>query len=165
MKRIQAVVLGLTLSLGAASAAAEPVSLDVVLAPKDQIRLDFQDGSKHFVLLSHRQGNAAANGAFAGASVVEYGLHDVVPGDGAEASGYLAATTTGGDVAYFKWRLRAQFVAGPDGKAKIIDNGYWELAGGTGQFASMRGVGTLQLEFVSKADRRDILEGGISAAP
>jgi hypothetical protein len=57
------------------------------------------------------------------------------------------------------------FVAGPDGKAKFIDNGYWELTGGTGQFASMRGVGTMLIEFVSKTDRRYVLEGDISPAP
>lgn len=165
MRRMQAVVLGLTLCFGAAGAVAEPVTLDAVLAPKEVIRLDFQDGTKHFVLLSHREGSAQGSGAFTGAKVVEYGLHDVVPGDGGKASGYLEATTTEGDIAYFKWQLRAQFVAGPDGKTKIIDNGHWELAGGTGKFASMRGVGTLLLEFPSKTDRRYILEGDISPAP
>jgi len=165
MRRLHAALFGLTLCLGASGAAAEPMSLNVVLAPKELIRLDFQDGSRHFVLLSQREGTAEAGGAFAGAKVVEYGLHDVVPGDGAMARGYLAATTTGGDVAYIKWQLRAVFVAGAEGKTGIVDNGHWELAGGTGQFAAMRGVGTLLLEFVSKTDRRYVLQGDISPAP
>jgi hypothetical protein len=165
MRRLQAVLLGLTLCLGAAGAAAEPVTLDVVLSPKDQIQLDFKDESGHFVLLSQREGSADGSDLFAGAKVVEYGMHDIVRGNGGEASGYLEATTTGGDIAYFRWRLRAFFVAGPDGKAKVIDNGYWELAGGTGQFATKRGVGTMLLEFVSKTDRRYVLEGDISPAP
>ncbi len=165
MGRIQAVLLGLSLCLGGGGAAAEPVTLDVVLSPKDQIQLDFKDESGHFVLLSQREGSADGSGLFAGAKVVEYGMHDIVPGDGGEASGYLEATTTGGDIAYFRWRLRAFFVAGPDGNTKVIDNGHWELAGGTGQFAAMRGVGTMLLEFVSKTDRRYVLEGDISPAP
>ena len=165
MRYIQAAFLGATLCLGATTAAAEPMTLDVVLSPKDAIRLDFKDNENHLVLLSHRQGNAEDSGMFAGAKVVEYGMHDVTMGDGGHARGYLEATTSNGDVAYFKWQLRALFVAGPDGDARVIDNGHWELAGGTGKFASMRGVGTLLLEFVSKTDRRYLLEGDISPAP
>lgn len=165
MRPIQAALLGLALCLGATGAAAEPMILDVVLSPKDQISLDFKDDSRHFVILMQREGSADRSGVFKGAKVVEYGMHDVTRGDGGKASGYLEATTTGGDIAYFRWRLRALFVAGPDGKAKVINNGYWELTGGTGQFATMRGVGTMLLEFVSKTDRRFVLEGDISPAP
>jgi len=165
MRRISAALLGSILCLGATGAAAEPMTLDVVLAPKDLIQLDFKDESHHFVLLSQREGNADGSGVFAGAKVAEYGMHDIVGGAGGNALGYLEATTTGGDIAYLKWQLRALFVAGPDGKAKVIDNGHWELAGGTGKFASMRGVGTMRLEFVSKTDRRYVLEGDISPAP
>ena len=165
MRPIQAALLGLALCLGATGAAAEPMILDVVLSPKDQINLDFKDDSRHFVILMQREGSADGSGVFEGAKVVEYGMHDVTRGDGGKASGYFEATTTGGDIAYFRWRLRALFVAGPDGKAKIINNGYWELTGGTGQFATMRGVGTMLLEFVSKTDRRFVLEGDISSAP
>ncbi len=165
MRPIQAALLGLILCLGATGAAAEPMTLDVVLSPKDQINLDFKDDSRHFVILMQREGSADGSGVFEGAKVVEYGMHDVTSGDSADASGYFEATTTGGDIAYFRWRLRAVFVAGPDGKAKVINSGYWELSGGTGQFASLRGVGTLLLEFVSKTDRRYLLEGDISPAP
>ncbi|WP_147274868.1 hypothetical protein [Ferruginivarius sediminum] len=141
---------------------AEPMTLDVVLSPKDQIRLDFKDDDKHFVVLTQREGSAEAGGAFSGAKVVEYGLHDVIRGDGGNAHGYLEVTTSEGDVAYFKWQLRALFVAGPDGNVKVVDKGHWELTGGTGQFASMRGVGSLLLEFVNETDRRYLLEGDIS---
>ncbi len=165
MRPIRSALFGLALCLGANGAVAEPITLDVVLSPKDQIRLDFKDDDRHFLLLTQREGKAAGGGVFAGAQVVEYGIHDVTRGDGGKASGYLEAITTGGDIAYFRWRLRALFVAGSDGKAKVIDNGYWELTGGTGQFATMRGVGTLLLEFVSKTDRRFLLEGDISPAP
>jgi hypothetical protein len=158
-------LLAITLCLKAAGAAAEPMSLDAVLSPKDDIRLDFQHDERHFLVFTQREGNAEGAGDFAGARVVEYGMHDVVRGDGGRATGYLEATTTDGDIAYFKWHLRARFVAGPDGKTTVIDNGHWELVGGTGQFASMRGVGTLLLEFVSKTDRRYLLEGDISPAP
>ena len=158
-------LLGLAICLSASRLAAEPMTLDVVLSPKDEIRLDFKDGSEHFVLLTEREGQATAGSIFVDAKVVEYGMHDVTRGKGGKASGYLEATTTGGDIAYFRWRLRAFFVVGADGKAQVIDNGYWELAGGTGQFAAMRGVGTLLLEFVSKTNRRYLLDGDISPVP
>ena len=40
------------------AALAEPVSVEAVLTPKEQIRLDFKDGSGHFVLLVRREGVA-----------------------------------------------------------------------------------------------------------
>jgi len=139
--------------------------LDAVVSTKEDITLAFKDDDRHLVTLLRREGGADGSGVFEGAQVVEYGMHDVTSGDDAEASGYIEATTTGGDIAYFRWRLRAFFVAGPDGKAKLINNGYWELAGGTGQFATMRGVGTMKIEFVNKTDRRYVFEGDISPAP
>ncbi len=99
------------------------------------------------------------------AKVVEYGMRDIVRGDGGTVSGFLQATKMADDIAYFKWRLRALFVAGPQGEVKFIDNGYRELTGGTGQFASLRGVGSILIGFVSKTDRRYLLEGDISPAP
>lgn len=165
MRLMRIGLLGVAICLGARGAAAEAMNLTVVLAPKELMKLDFRDDSGHFVLLSQREGSADGGGVFAGAKVVEYGMHDIVAGDSGTASGYLEAATAGGDIAYFHWRLRAVFVKGADGKTKVIDNGDWQLAGGTGQFANKRGVGTLLLEFVSKTDRRYVLEGDISPAP
>jgi hypothetical protein len=144
---------------------AEPMTLDAVLAPKQQVRLDFKHDDRHFLMFTEREGSATGSGVFSSAKVSEFGMHDVVRGEGGRATGYLEAIATNGDVAYFRWELRALFVAGSDGKSRVIDNGYWELAGGTGQFENMRGVGTLLLEFVSKTDRRFLLEGDLSPAP
>ena len=166
MQPLQVGLFGfMALSLGVPGAVAEPMILDVVLSPKDQISLDFKDDGHHFVTLIQREGSADGAGVFEGAKVMEYGFHDVTVGDGGTAIGYFEATTTNGDVAYFQWQLLARFVAGPDGEAKVINDGNWELSGGTGQFATLRGVGTLTLEFVSQTDRRFVLEGDISPAP
>lgn len=157
--------IGLILCPGVTKAAPEPMILDVVLSPKNQINLDCKDNSRHFVILIQREGTADGSGVFEGVEVVEYGMHDLTRGESGKASGYFEATTTDGDAAYFWWRLRAFFIAGPDGTAEVINNGSWELTGGTGQFATMRGVGTMLLEFVSKTDRRFVLTGDISPAP
>ena len=67
-----AVLLGTTVSAGAA-----PVKFEAVVSPKEQIRLDFADGSKHFVLMVRREGKATGQGLLSGAQVTEYGRHDI----------------------------------------------------------------------------------------
>lgn len=162
---MKATLIALTLCFGATGAAAEPMVLDAVLSTQQDISLAFKDDSRHIVTLLRREGSAIGNGTFKDAKVVEYGMHDVTLGEGAEASGYIEATTTGGDIAYIRWRLLASFVAGPDGKVKPINSGYWELTGGTGSFATLRGVGTMLIEFLNKTERRYIFEGDLSPAP
>ena len=71
-----------------------------MVSPKEQIRLDFADGSKHCVAMVRREGKATGQGLFSGAAVVEYGRHDITPGVGGEPTGYLVFTHAEGDVAY-----------------------------------------------------------------
>lgn len=149
----------------AAPAAAEPMTVEAVLAPKEQMRLNFEDGSKRFVLLVRREGTAVGSGPLAGAAVNEYGMHDITPGVAGDPRGYLEFTQPGGDKAYIKWIVRAIFVPNPGGKPKLLDYGHWELVGGTGQFAGMKGVGSLQIKPASKTDRRFILQGELVPVP
>jgi hypothetical protein len=157
---VASAVIGAVLFYGAA--AAEPLKIEAVMTPKEKIQLDFADGSKHFVLMVRREGEAKGTGLLAGAKVVEYGMHDIVPGVGGDPRGYLALTTSSGDVAYVKWRVRAVFVPGTDGKPKLLDNGYWEIAGGTGALAKAKGAGTLHIKAASPTDRKFILDGDVS---
>lgn len=143
---------------------AEPVKVEAVLSPTDQIRMDFKDGSKHFVLMVRREGSATGEGAFDGATVVEHGWHDVDPPQGGDPRGYLEITTPEGDIAYLKWSIRAVFMAGAE-KPELLDFGVWELVSGTGQFEGMRGLGTLVLKPVSETERSFLLEGEIRPAP
>ncbi len=55
--------------------------------------------------------------------------------------------------------VRAVFVPGPDGKPKLLDNGFWEVVCGTGRFDGLQGAGTLHIEPAGGADRRFILAG------
>ncbi len=158
-------MLGSALCFAAAEAGAEPMTLDAVLTTTEDISLNFENDKRHFLTLLLREGTAGGEGVFEGAAVAEYGMHDVTGEVGGEASGYVVATTTGGDIAYFRWRLQAVFVEGADGKAEVVNSGLWELAGGTGQFAAQRGVGSLKIEFPSKTERRYILTGDIAPAP
>lgn len=140
-------------------AVAADIALKAVMVPKEQMRLDFADGSKHFLLMVRREGKAAGTGPLAGASVTEFGYHDIVPGDSGDPRGYLVFALSSGDVAYVKWTVRAVFVPGADGKPKLLDNGVWEIAGATGQLKGLKGAGILHIRAVSPADREFELTG------
>ena len=138
--------------------------MQATLTPKEQIKLDFQDGSGHFVLMVRREGSAAGSGLFDGAQIVEYGRHDIVPGVSGDPSGYLVATKGAGNVAYLKWTVRAVFLPGKDGKPEINDNGFWEVVSGTGSFKGLKGAGTLHIKAAGPADRTFILDGQLVPA-
>lgn len=146
------------------SVVAAPVKIDAVVSPKEEIRLAFADGSKHFVSMIRREGKATGQGLLSGAAVTEYGRHDITPGVGGDAGGYLVFALPDGDMAYVKWVIRAVFVPGPDGKPRLLDNGVWEVVSGTGKLKGLQGAGTLHIKFPSKTDRSFILEGELVPA-
>jgi hypothetical protein len=162
MSRLTALVTAVTLSSVALPAMAEPLHVEAVMSPKEQMQLNFKDGTKHFVLLVRREGKAEGTGVLAGTSVVEYGMHDIVPGVGGNPTGYLEMTAANGDIAYINWHIGAVFVPGPDGKPVLLDNGYWQIVGGTGGLKDLVGAGTLHLKAVSATDRRFILDGEVA---
>jgi hypothetical protein len=133
--------VGLAVLLGG-NAVAEPVAVHVLLTPKEQMKFEFADGSKHFVLAVRREGKAEGSGAFAGAAVTEVGWHDVNPPISADPQGYLQLTAPNGDIAVLRWTVRAVFMKGAEAPA-LFDNGFWELVSGTGWFKDKRGVGSL----------------------
>ena len=140
-------------------ARAELVKFDALVTQKEALRLDFADSSKHFFLLVRREGKSEGQGALAGATVEEYGAHDIVPGVGGEPRGYLEFTKADGDKAYIKWTIQAVFVPGADGKPKLLDNGVWQVVGGTGKLEKLKGAGTLHLIPTGPTERRFVLEG------
>ncbi len=154
--------LFLTLMVSAMPIAmAEPVKFDALVAQKEDIRLDFAEPVKHFLLLVQREGKTEGQGPLAGATVTEFGAHDIVPGVGGEARGYLEFTTPDGDKAYLKWTLQAVFVPGPDGKPKLLDNGVWQVVGGTGKLQNLKGAGAFHLIPTGPTERRFALEGDL----
>lgn len=158
-------VAAAAISLGVtAAASAEPMKIEAVMAPKQAMKLDFKDGTKHFVLLVRREGEAKGTGPLAGGQVVEFGMHEINPGVGGDPRGILEVTTPGGDHAYIRWVVKAAFVKG-DGKPRLIDYGHWELISGSGALAGMRGVGTMTIKAASKTDRLFTLEGEIAPKP
>jgi hypothetical protein len=159
MKSFIKVLLAVAL-FQAGLAVGEPLNISAVLTPKEQIRLDFQDGSGHFVLMVKRAGVTTGSGILAGAEVTEFGRHDITPNVSGDPSGYLVLTKSEGNIAYIKWTVRAIFLPAKDGKSQIYDNGFWEVVSGTGSFKSLKGAGTLHIKpAATPTDRSFILEG------
>ena len=126
--------------------AAAPMKIEAVIAPKTESKLEFADGSKRYLLATQREGKTSGTGPLAGATMLEWGVHDVDPSTGANASGYLVFTAANGDVAYLKYQFRGVPVPGPDGKPRFVANGFWETAGGTGKLKGLRGIGVVALQ-------------------
>ena len=160
---IGAAALVVAATLGA-TAHADPLAVQATMVPKEQIKLDFKDGSGHFVLMVKREGAASGTGLLNGASITEYGRHDIIPGVNGDPSGYLVATKGEGNEAYIKWTVRAVFLPGKDGKLELKDNGFWEVVSGTGSFKGLKGAGTLHIKAANPTDRIFILDGELVPA-
>jgi hypothetical protein len=141
---------------------AAPVKLEALITPKTESKLEFADGSKRYLLATQREGKAQGTGPLAGATMLEFGAHDVTPGVGSTGSGYLVFTTADGDIAYLKYQFRMLVVPGAEGKPHPLINGHWEVAGGTGKLKGLRGAGTVHVKVVSPKERHWILEGDLS---
>ncbi len=145
--------------LGLGPAAAEPIAIKAVMAPKEQIRYDFPTPDKHFVVMVRREGTVRGTAAFEEAQGIEYGVHDITPGVGGNPRGYYVATLKNGDKAVIEWSVQATFIPGPDGKPKLLDNGVWKFIGGTGRLAGIQGAGTMHITAVSPTDREFAFTG------
>ena len=142
-------------------AQAERVKLEAVISVKTESKLELADTSKRYLLATQREGTASGTGPLAGATMLEWGMHDVSPGVGATGSGYLVFTLPSGELAYLRYQFRAVAVVGADGKPQNLINGFWEVAGGTGKLKDLRGAGTVHIAVVLPLARRWILEGDL----
>ena len=140
---------------------AEPVKFEAHVTHKEGIRLDFADTSKRFFMLVRREGKTEGQGPLAGATVQEYGVHDVVPGVGGSPHGYLEFVKPDGDKAYINWTIQAVFVPGAEGKPKLLGNGVWQVVGATGKLAKLKGAGSFRLQFPSPTERLFVMEGDL----
>jgi hypothetical protein len=156
--------MALTGFMGAYLAEAKPMHIEALMSPKQQILMNFEDGTKHFVLFVKREGVSKGDAPLADAQVTENGMHDIIPGVSGDPRGYLAFTLPGGESVYVKWRVRAIFVPAGDGKSLLLDNGYWEIISGTGKLAGLKGAGTLHIKAAGPADRQFILDGEVTGS-
>jgi hypothetical protein len=157
--RLTAAAAFCVLANGAALAA--PIEIEAVLTPKTESKLELADGTKRYLLATQREGKASGNGPLAGASMLEWGMHDVHPGSSANGTGYLVFTTPNGDIAYLKYQFRTVFLPVSEGKRRLLANGFWEAVGGTGKLQGLRGAGTLKFTAPSPKERQWTLAGDL----
>ncbi|MEI7606530.1 MAG: hypothetical protein WCJ64_04005 [Rhodospirillaceae bacterium] len=72
--------IGMALLLGGAGMArAETFKVEATMTPKEQMKLDFKDGTGHFFLMVRREGKAEGSGPLAGAGILH--IKAVSPSD------------------------------------------------------------------------------------
>ena len=103
---------------------AEPLNVQAVMVPKEQIRLDFKDGSGHFLHVLRSKEAAFGTCHLNAAGISKFGRHDIVPCVSEDPSRYLVATKGERNLAYPKWTVKAIFLPVKDGKLDINDNGF-----------------------------------------
>lgn len=152
------VILGLL----TCSAFAEPLSITGTLTAKEQIKLDFKDGTGHFFALSRREGTMKGKGLLKDTKALDYAAHDIWPGLGGPTNGYLVLSSSESDIAYVSWNAQASFIKSDNGKVTPVNKGTWTLMSGTGKFKGYKGNGEILITFANENDRAFLLEGNIS---
>jgi hypothetical protein len=132
--------------------------------PNEYTKLVFADGSNRYVALVRRSGKVVSEGILRGATVQEWGFHEVTlgPETNGRGTGYLVIARSPGDILYLKTQLRQRAVPGKDGDSRSAFNGLWEVSGATGKFTGLQGAGTLRINRLSESARQWILEGELS---
>ncbi|EKF7416845.1 TPA: hypothetical protein MXR76_006387 [Pseudomonas aeruginosa] len=156
----QRLVLTALLGAGAANVQAEPVKLEATIASKGDVSLEFADGSQHVVRLVQREGQLKGSGPLDGASMLEWGMHDMTLAQGsADGSGYLVITKSPTDIAYLKFVWRARMSTGDNGQPLPLLAGHWEVVGATGTLKGLSGLGTLRIHVLKGSDRHWVMDG------
>jgi len=164
LRSIKAVLFGLALFAisGFSDAQAQAIKVQGTLTSKQQIRLDFKDGTSHLFTMVQREGTFEGSGPFAKLKAQDYAVHDVYPGVGGSQTGYLVVSKSDNDIAYLKWSSQSNFIQGTDGKTVVVNNGTWTLISGLGSFKGLKGNGSIKITFGKDNDRIYALEGNLT---
>ena len=150
--------LAITLSTGTAHAA--PVEFAALITPKADVTLRFEDGSNRLVRLVQREGETRGGGPLDSTTMLEWGMHELTSEKG-NGQGYLVFTHDSGDIAYLRFDWQARMLQSPSGSLSPKLAGSWDIVGGTGRFAALKGVGSLRIEVRSARERYWVFEGDI----
>jgi len=140
---------------------AKSVKFEAVISDVADRTLKFKDDSAHIVRLVHREGKVTGDAPFAGTTMMEWGIHDMVfpnpntatTGDG---YGYLIFTESDGHEFYLKFNWVATAIKDEKGKASFILSGHWKVEDPSNK---MSGLGTLRINMLSAKERYWTFEG------
>jgi hypothetical protein len=172
------VILGLAAALfvtSTAPATAEPLNVELLIdlkngapgLPNEYTKLNFADGSNRYVALVRRSGKVVGNGPFAGATVQDWGLHEVStkPEITGQGTGYLVISHGDADVVYLKTQTRSMAFPKKGDRQDSIFIGTWEVTGASGKFRGLEGAGTLRVNPLSPSERQWLLTGEVNQLP
>lgn len=132
--------------------------------PNEYTKLEFADDSNRYVALVRRSGRVVGEGMLRGATVQDWGFHEVTLGpetDG-RGTGYLVISHSPSDIIYLKTQLRQVSLSGKGNEQRSVFTGLWEVSGATGKFKGLKGAGTLRINRLSESERQWILDGEMS---
>jgi hypothetical protein len=150
----------LALGLSAATVNAAGVQFAALIAPRADVTLAFEDGSERLFRLVQREGKTRG-GPLDGTTMREWGTHELTP-DEAQGRGYLVFTHASGDIAYLRFQWVARGIPNSGGDISPRLAGSWDVAGGTGRFSSLTGVGTVRIDMPSTSERYWVFEGDMN---
>lgn len=148
------------MTLFTGTAHAVTVNFAALITPKADVTLQFKDESNRLVRLVQREGETNGGGPFDGTTMLEWGMHELTSEKG-DGLGYLVFTHDSGDIAYLRFHWQARMIPSPSGSPSPKLAGSWVIVGGSGRFASLRGVGSLRIEVRSASERYWTFEGDI----
>jgi len=159
---VTSIALTIILALFSISKAqAKAVEFEAVISDVADRTLKFKDDSAHIIRLVHREGKVTGDAPFAGATMKEWGIHDMIfpnektypTGDG---FGYLIFTQSNGHEFYLKFNWIATAIKDEKGKSSFILSGHWRVEDSSNK---MTGLGTLRINMLSAKERHWTFEG------
>lgn len=165
------------------SVRADPVKLEFVVNLKtgepglanQYDMLDLGAGSGRYVAALRQSGKVTSKGLLEGASVLDWGFHEV-PTEQAAATGqneaeptgggpgYLVFTLPSGDKLTMRLQMHLQYVPQSHGDPRPFIFGLWQIIDASGSLSHLQGTGVIRIERPSAEERLWILEGQVGRA-
>jgi hypothetical protein len=143
--------------------------------PNQYDKLDLGEGSGRYVASLRQSGRVTSKGLLEGATVLDWGFHEV-PTDAAAAAGsdesepngggpgYLVFTVPSGDKLSMRLHMHLQYVPQLHGPPRPYLFGLWQIVGASGSLNHLQGTGVIRVERPSADERLWILEGEVGRA-
>ncbi|MPW10972.1 hypothetical protein GCT19_36235 [Paraburkholderia sp. CNPSo 3155] len=159
---------------------AEPVKIEFVVnlktgergMPNQYEKLELGEGSGRYVAALRQSGKVTSKGLLEGATVLDWGFHEVPTEEAAAAGsnqgepigggpGYLVFTLPSGDKLTMRLQMHLQYVPQSHGAPRPFIFGLWQIIAASGSLSRLQGTGVIRIERPSAEDRLWVLEGEV----
>ncbi|CAB3810173.1 hypothetical protein LMG28614_07219 [Paraburkholderia ultramafica] len=183
MKKTPRFVLALGIFAFSLFARADPVKLEFVVniktgergMPNQYDKLELGEGSGRYVAVLKQSGKVTSKGLLEGATVLDWGFHEVPTEEAAAAGwneaepngggpGYLVFTLPSGDKLTMRLQMHLQYVPQMHGAPRPFIFGLWQIVSASGSLSHLQGTGVIRVERPSSEERLWVLEGEVGRA-